>query len=37
MLSAPADRTYHHLFGAQVIALVVTGLTMVALGLTSQL
>ena len=33
MLSVLADRTYRHLFAAQVIALIGTGLLTVALGL----
>jgi hypothetical protein len=33
MASPLADRTYRHLFAAQVIALVGTGLATVALGL----
>jgi hypothetical protein len=33
MLAVLAHRTYRHLFGAQVIALVGTGLLTVALGL----
>ncbi len=33
MLAVLADRTYRHLFAAQVIALVGTGLATVALGL----
>ncbi len=33
MLEVLADRTYRHLFGAQVIALLGTGLATVALGL----
>jgi MFS family permease len=33
MLGILADRTYRHLFGAQVVALLGTGLATVALGL----
>ena len=33
MLSVLADRTYRHLFVAQVVALIGTGLATIALGL----